>query len=76
MQTYVTQNYIFLHDIVESFSSMINVAFVIFLNSPTASSIVPWQIFKLRFIGEDAKSTPSQIVERICEFGVHFRKEA
>ncbi len=64
MQTYVmlplTQNYVFLHDIVESFSSMINVAFVIFLNSPTASSIVPWQIFKLRFIGGDARSTPSQ----------------
>ena len=46
MQTYVTQNDVFLHDIVESFSSMINVAFVIFLNSPTASSIVPWQIFR------------------------------
>ena len=45
------------HDIVESFSSMINVAFVIFLNSPTASSIVPWQIFKLCFIGGDARST-------------------
>ena len=29
----------FLHDIVESFSSMINVAFVIFSNSPTASFI-------------------------------------
>ena len=42
MQTYVTPNdMFFLHDIVESFSSMINVAFVIFLNSPTASSIVP-----------------------------------
>ena len=50
----------FLHDIVESFSSMINVAFVIFLNSPTASSIVPWQIFKLCFIDGDAKSTLSQ----------------
>ena len=41
MQTYVAQNDVFLHDIVESFSSMINVAFVIFFNSPTASSIVP-----------------------------------
>ena len=60
MQTYVTQNDVFLHDIVESFSCMINVAFVIFLNSPTASSIVPWQIFKLSFIGGDARSTPSQ----------------
>ena len=50
----------FLHDIVESFSNMINVAFVIFLNSPTASSIVPWQIFKLRFIDGDTRSTPSQ----------------
>ena len=41
----------FLYDIDESFSNMINVAFVIF--SPTASSIVPWQIFKLRFIDGD-----------------------
>ena len=50
----------FLHDIVESFSSMINVAFVIFWNSPTSSSSVPWQIFKLRFIDGDTRSTPSQ----------------
>ena len=53
--------YVFLHDIVESFSSMINVAIVIFWNSPTASSIVLWQIFKLRFIDGDARSTTSQI---------------
>ena len=59
----------FLHDIVESFSSMINVAFVIFLNSPTASSIVPWQIFKLCFIDGDAKSTPSQTPVSVTDNG-------
>ena len=59
----------FLHDIVESFSSMINVAFVIFWNSPTASSIVPWQIFKLRFIDGDARSTPSQTPISVTDNG-------
>ena len=61
----------FLHDIVESgsFSSMINVAFVIFLNSPTASSIVPWQISKLCFIDGDAKSTPSQTPVSVTDNG-------
>ena len=48
---------------------MINVAFVIFLNSPTASSIVPWQIFKLRFIGGDARSTPSQTPVSVTDNG-------
>ena len=48
---------------------MINVAFVIFLNSPTASSIVPWQIFKLCFIGGDARSTPSQTPVSVMDNG-------
>ena len=61
----------FLHDIdiVESFSCMINVAFVIIRNSQTASSIVPWQIFKIRFIDGDARSTLSQTPVSVTDNG-------
>ena len=49
------------------YSTKKNVAFVIF--SPTASSIVPWQIFKLRFIDGDARSTPSQTPVSVTDSG-------
>ena len=58
------------------FQVMINVTFVKFLNSPTASSIVPWQIFKLCFIGGDARSTPSQTPVSVTDNGIRRVRHA